>query len=256
MSDNWEDRPMALRPIARLSTAREVIALLHRELASGAWPIGSRIPSETELAAELGVSRPTIREAVSALVHTGMLEAQRGKGVFVRSVSDPAPMLQSIELADVRDVFEVQLGFDVQAAHSAAQRRTSQDMTRLWQLLRARAEAAGRDDAEFGERDAALHLAVVEAAHNVTLTECYRFFVRRLQESLDLFAGADTHLECGTEAHEALVQAIDDQDSEAAAAAARHVVRTSLHALEGLLAVRAAEPPATPPARGRGGPGS
>lgn len=248
---------MALRSIARPSTAREVIALLHRELADGAWPIGSRIPSETELAAELGVSRPTIREAVSALVHTGMLEAQRGRGVFVRSVSDPAPMLQSIELADVRDVFEVQLCFDVQAAHSAARRRTPEDMTRLWRLLEARGAAAGRDDAEFGKRDAALHLAVVEAAHNVTLTECYRFFVQRLQESLDLFAGADTHLECGTEAHEALVRAVEDRDSEAAAAAARHVVQTSLHALEGLLAVRAAEPEpkAAPRARGRGGSG-
>ncbi|WP_206313172.1 FCD domain-containing protein [Streptomyces sp. JB150] len=242
---------MPLRPIARPSTAREVIALLHKELADGTWPIGSRIPSETELAAELGVSRPTIREAVSALVHTGMLRAQRGKGVFVRSVSDPAPMLQSIELADVRDVFEVQLCFDVQAAHSAARRRTPQDMARLWELLRARREAAGRDDAEFGRRDAALHLAVVEAAHNVTLAECYRFFVGRLQESLDLFAGEDTYLECGIEAHEALVQAIEDQDSEAAAAAARHVVQTSLHALEGLLAVRAGRPgPAADP-RGR-----
>jgi DNA-binding FadR family transcriptional regulator len=242
---------MALRPIARSSTAREVIALLHKELADGAWPIGSRIPSETELAAELGVSRPTIREAVSALVHTGMLEAQRGKGVFVRSVSDPAPMLQSIELADVRDVFEVQLCFDVQAAHSAARRRTPQDMARLWELLRARREAAGRDDAEFGRRDAELHLAVVEAAHNVTLAECYRFFVGRLQESLDLFAGEDTHLECGIEAHEALVQAIEDQDSEAAAAAARYVVQTSLHALEGLLAARADRPERAVAPRGR-----
>ncbi|GHE57390.1 FadR/GntR family transcriptional regulator [Streptomyces capitiformicae] len=231
---------MPLRPIGRSSTTREVLALLHGELAAGTWPVGSRIPSETELAAALGVSRPTIREAVSALVHTGMLKSQRGKGIFVRSVSDPAPMLQSIELADVRDVFEVQLCFDVQAAHSAALRRTPEDMARLWELLQARREAADREPTEFGKRDAALHLAVVQAAHNVTLTECYRFFVKRLQESLDLFGGEDTQLECGIEAHEALVQAIQEQDAEAAATAARHVVRTSLHALEGLLAVRKA----------------
>ncbi|WP_217561328.1 FadR/GntR family transcriptional regulator [Streptomyces sp. GbtcB6] len=229
---------MALRPISRPSTTHEVIAVLHGELAAGAWPIGSRLPSETELAATLGVSRPTVREAVSALVHTGMLRSQRGKGIFVRSVSDPAPMLKSIELADVRDVFEVQLCFDVQAAHSAAQRRTPEDMVRLWELLEARREAADQEPAEFGRRDAALHLAVVQAARNETLTECYRFFVKRLQESLTLFGGEDTHLECGIEAHEALVKAIEEQDSEAAATAARHVVRTSLHALEGLLAVR------------------
>jgi len=237
---------MVLRPIGRTSTTHEVIALLHRELADGAWPIGSRIPSETELTATLGVSRPTVREAVSALVHTGMLRSQRGKGVFVRSVSDPVPMLQSIELADVRDVFEVQLCYDVQAAHSAARRRTPADLERLWRLLEERRQAAGAAGAEFGRRDAALHLAVVEAAHNVTLTECYRFFVRRLRESLDLFGGEDTQLECGIEPHEALIQAIEDQDSEAAGAAARHVVQTSLHALEGLLTARGARPSGAP----------
>ncbi|MCB5910444.1 FadR/GntR family transcriptional regulator [Streptomyces pinistramenti] len=227
---------MTLRHIGKQRTVHEVIALLHDELESGSWPIGSRIPSEGELASRLGVSRPSIREAVSALVHTGMLAPQRGKGTYVRSTCSPVPMLREIELASVRDVFEIQLCFDVQVAHFAAQRRTERDLTRLWELLRERRQAAADETGNLARRDASMHLAVVGAAHNAALTESYRFFAGRLQQSLDLFTRQDIQPTYRAQPHETLVQAIQDGRPEDASAAARQIARASLDALDGLLA--------------------
>ncbi|MFG2224872.1 FadR/GntR family transcriptional regulator [Streptomyces sp. NPDC048644] len=229
---------MTLRHIGKQRTVHEVIARLHDELESGSWPVGSRIPSEGELASRLGVSRPTVREAVSALVHTGMLAPQRGKGTYVCSTCSPAPMLREIELAGIRDMFEVQLCFDVQVARFAAQRRTERDLARLWQLLRERRRAAAGEGGDFARRDASMHLAVVGAAHNAALTESYRFFVGRIQHSLDLIGGQDLQPACGAEPHETLVQAIADGHPEDASAAARQIVRASWDALDGLLVRR------------------
>ena len=109
-----------MRAIGRRSSVEEVIGQLNEQLLGGAWRAGERIPTEQELSAELEVSRPVVREAVRALAHLGVLESRQGAGTYVISTADPMPMLRQVRLADIRDVFEVQLGYDVQAARLAA----------------------------------------------------------------------------------------------------------------------------------------
>jgi GntR family transcriptional regulator, arabinose operon transcriptional repressor len=60
-----------------------MLALLEQALADGTWPIGARLPAESELAAQFGISKNTVREAVSALVQQGRLSRQQGRGTFV-----------------------------------------------------------------------------------------------------------------------------------------------------------------------------
>ncbi|HEY1155526.1 MAG TPA: GntR family transcriptional regulator, partial [Arthrobacter sp.] len=69
---------MSLSPSARPPLAAEVTAKLREMVHSGEWPLNQRIPPEPELMARLGVSRGTLREAVKALAHGGMLEVRRG----------------------------------------------------------------------------------------------------------------------------------------------------------------------------------
>src|SRR3954466_10907802 len=111
---------------------------MHDQVASGAWAVGDRIPGEHDLSAVLCVSRPAIREAIRALSHVGVLEVRRGDGTYVRSAVDPRPLLRRVERATLRDVFELQHAYDVQAARLAARRRTRADVERLSALLEDR----------------------------------------------------------------------------------------------------------------------
>ncbi|TYB41022.1 FadR family transcriptional regulator [Actinomadura chibensis] len=214
------------------STVDAVLDQLQAQVSGGSWTVGTRIPAETELAARLGVSRPCVREAIRALTHVGVLEVRRGDGTYVRSAADPRPLLNRMARASARDFFEVQLGYDVQAARLAARRRTDADLARLAGLLRARDEAVEPD--EFGAADAAFHLGVAEASGNPVLIEAMRFSIGRLRESMrDVRLDRDVP-EAGPAAHRAVLDAVAARDPAAAAAAAAAVVEPTLAVLESL----------------------
>ncbi|TDB72874.1 FadR/GntR family transcriptional regulator [Micromonospora sp. KC723] len=154
---------------------RQTIAQLRARILGGEWPVGGRIPTEPQLVAALGVGRNTVREAVRALVHAGVLECRQGSGTYVVSTDELAPVVAR-RLTDDRmaEVIEVRRAFEVEAARLAALRRTPQDVAALDEALAAR-EAAWRSGRveEFVEADATLHAAVVAAAHNGMLAELY-----------------------------------------------------------------------------------
>ncbi|GAA4620807.1 FadR/GntR family transcriptional regulator [Actinoallomurus vinaceus] len=224
---------MSLQPVQRGSAVEAVLDQMHEQVASGAWPVGARIPGEHELSALLRVSRPAVREAIRALSHVGVLEVRRGDGTYVRSAADPRPLLRRVERASLRDVFEVQLAYDVQAAKLAAVRRTADDLSRLEALLRDR--DAADDPAAFGEADSRFHLGVVEAAGNPLLAEAFRFFRHRLRESLSVLREDRDLPEAGPALHHAVLQAIAEGDAEAAGRVAAAIVEPTLRALEDVL---------------------
>lgn len=153
----------------------ETIEQLRARILGGEWPLGGRIPTEPQLVAALGVGRNTVREAVRALVHAGVLECRQGSGTYVVSTDELAPVVAR-RLTDHRmaEVVEVRRAFEVEAARLAAVRRTPEDLAALDAALAAR-EAAWRSGRveEFVEADARLHVAVVAAAHNAMLAELY-----------------------------------------------------------------------------------
>ncbi|GAA2218521.1 FadR/GntR family transcriptional regulator [Micromonospora olivasterospora] len=154
---------------------RQTIEQLRARILGGEWPVGGRIPTEPQLVAALGVGRNTVREAVRALVHAGVLECRQGSGTYVVSTDELAPVVARRLIDDrMAEVIEVRRAFEVEAARLAALRRTPEDLAALDAALDAREAAwrAGRVD-EFVEVDAALHTAVVAAAHNGMLAELY-----------------------------------------------------------------------------------
>jgi DNA-binding FadR family transcriptional regulator len=222
-----------LEPVPRSSAVEAVIEQMQRQLSSGVWSVGDRIPGEYDLAARLQVSRPAVREAIRALSHIGVLEVRRGDGTYVRSTTDPRPLLRRVERATLRDVFELQQAYDVQAARLAARRRTRDDLVRLGALLEDRDAAC--DPEEFGEADVRFHIGVAEASHNSLLVEGFRYFQSRLRESLSAVRLDRELPDAGPAAHRAVVDAIAAGDPEAAAHAAESVVVPTLQALEAQL---------------------
>ncbi len=132
---------------------------------------GDRLPAERELARELGVSRPTLREALRTLSLLGVLETRRGSGT---SVSDtganvlkaPFEFLLLLERPALYDLYEVRELLEVHLAGRAAERRTEADLAALDAALAAmRAALASGDTAAVTAPNVAFHEAVAAAAH-------------------------------------------------------------------------------------------
>ncbi|MEW2376901.1 FadR/GntR family transcriptional regulator [Micromonospora sp. NPDC047812] len=197
---------------------RQTIAQLRERILGGEWPVGGRIPTEPQLVAALGVGRNTVREAVRALVHAGVLECRQGSGTYVVSTDELAPVVARRLTADrMAEVVEVRRAFEVEAARLAALRRTTEDLAALDGALATREAAwrGGRVD-EFVEADAALHTAVVAAAHNGMLAELYASVGTALRSTVAQSMGDALEPERYVD-HSRLVEAIRAGDPDRAA---------------------------------------
>ncbi|WP_329568765.1 FadR/GntR family transcriptional regulator [Kitasatospora sp. NBC_01266] len=166
---------MTLSSPRRTPLADQVIAQLRAQITSGEWPVGSRIPTETALVEQLGVARNTVREAVRALAHNGLLDIRQGSGTYVLATSELAGVMhRRFADAEQQQIAELRSVLEAGAAGLAATRRTDRDLTLLRGALARREEAwFGGDPEVFVQADAAFHQAVVAAAHNDALAELY-----------------------------------------------------------------------------------
>ncbi|MBB3661351.1 MULTISPECIES: FadR/GntR family transcriptional regulator [Prauserella salsuginis group] len=166
---------MPLSAPQRSGLVDQVIGQLSEAIRSGEWPLGERIPTEASLAADLGVGRNTVREAVRALAHSGLLDVRQGDGTYVRATSEVSGAIRKLAGTELREVLQVRKPLEVEGARLAALARTDDDLARLRELLDGRDRAwADRDMDDYVRIDAAFHQAAVEAAHNSVLTELYR----------------------------------------------------------------------------------
>ncbi|MEU7904053.1 FadR/GntR family transcriptional regulator [Actinoplanes sp. NPDC049118] len=213
---------MNLGPVPRgASLSDQVIARLRHQITSGAWPVGSRIPTEPELVTQLGVARNTVREAVRALAHNGLLDIRQGSGTWVVATSELAGVMQRrFATADPGHVTELRGTLEAAASGFAARRRTDEDLRLLDRLLarRERAWASGDRDA-FVDADSAFHLAVVAASHNEVLVELYADLGQVIRDSLREHVGAELRPEDYLD-HARLLEAIRAGDPAAATAEA------------------------------------
>ncbi|HEX7745820.1 MAG TPA: FadR/GntR family transcriptional regulator [Micromonosporaceae bacterium] len=221
---------MTLRPPPRQTRVRQAIDQLRQRIDDGTWPIGVKIPTEPQLVETLGVGRNTVREAVRALVHAGVLECRQGSGTYVVSTDElTGPVTRRLAMAERSDTIEVRRAFEVEAARLAALRRTPEDLAALDEGL-ARREAgwrSGRLD-EFVEADAALHTLIMAAAHNAMLADLYATVGAAMRATLADAVGPDLHPDRYVD-HGQLVDAIRAGDAERAA----HEAGAFLEALGG-----------------------
>jgi DNA-binding FadR family transcriptional regulator len=202
----------------RPTRVRQVIDQLRLRIADGTWPLGGKIPTEPQLVAALGVGRNTVREAVRALVHAGVLECRQGSGTYVVSTDElSGPVTRRLAAAQRSETIEVRRAFEVEAARLAAVRRTPDDLHALDDGLDRREAAwrSGRVDA-FVEADAALHTLIVSAAHNAMLAELYATVGTALRATLADTMGSELHPDRYVD-HRRLVDAIRAGDADRAA---------------------------------------
>ncbi|MCR6484536.1 FadR family transcriptional regulator [Amycolatopsis sp. OK19-0408] len=213
---------MPLATTRRAGLVDQVIEQLRTAVRAGEWPIGERIPTEAELGEQLGVGRNTIREAVRALAHTGLLEVRQGDGTYVRATSEVSGAIRRLCGSELREVLQVRRTLEVEGARLAAAERTDEEVAELRALLARRTTELreGRWE-DFARTDAEFHCTVVRAGHNQLLTELYRGLTEVITASVaatsSITPGAEHVPEIG---HEGLADAIAERDAERAAAEA------------------------------------
>jgi DNA-binding FadR family transcriptional regulator len=210
--------------IRRHPLAEQAADEILRRVGAGEWPVGQKLPGETKLAAQLGVGRSTVREAVRELAGRRVLESRQGAGVFVVGAQPVEDWDQVLRRAAITDVLEGRLAIETEAARLAASRRTATDLRALKRTLADRARAAAEfPDDEYIEADLAFHRAVVTAAHNAVLGELFDSFVPRVRRAMAemLKLAAKAHHRGDQAEHAAIVDAIRARDPELAAGRSR-----------------------------------
>jgi GntR family transcriptional regulator, transcriptional repressor for pyruvate dehydrogenase complex len=208
------------------------IRRIREMIASGQLIPGSKLPSEGDLAAELGASRNTVREAVRGLVTARVLDVRRGDGTYVTSLR-PEQLLEgigaaaelmaegfSLELVQVRRILESA------ATAMAAQNISEQALDELETLL-GRMRTAESQEA-LVEIDSAFHAAVAIASGNVTLASMLAGVSVRTTRSRIWWGILEDSAKAQTIAqHAEILRALRERDpSKAEAAALIHVATT------------------------------
>ncbi|MYV97852.1 FadR/GntR family transcriptional regulator [Streptomyces sp. SID3343] len=209
----------SLRSVRRPALSAEVIARLRERITSGDWPVGSRIPPEPELMSRLQVARGTLREAIRALAHAGLLDVRQGDGTYVRATSELSGAVERLYGgAGIGHVLEVREALDVQAARLAAVRAEPADLAVLDEALRRRRVAwDARDFDAWIEADWDFHRGVADATHNPLLAELYRNLAGPLRASVANSWTDPDYQGAHPAGHEDLVRALRDSDPAAAA---------------------------------------
>ena len=163
-----------LKKIERPSVVQYVIDSLTQALLDGALKPGDRIPTEMELAQQLGVARNSVREAVKILVYIGVLEIRRAEGTFVCSGFTGSlvdPMIYGIILSqrNTRELNELRATMESGVLHLAMHNRTDEQMDLLRQRLADLRDAIFEPEADTEkvfECDNAFHAVITGMCHN------------------------------------------------------------------------------------------
>jgi GntR family transcriptional regulator, transcriptional repressor for pyruvate dehydrogenase complex len=197
-----------------------------RELiVSGSWGPGDRLPKESELAAQLGLSRNSLREAVRALSQLRVLEVRQGDGTYVSSL-EPDLLLEStgfishLLLGDTAvELYEVRRILEASAAALAAARIDDEGKAELRRRLESMGEADSVED--LVEADVAFHAVIARATGNAVLTSLLASLSTRTMR-VRLWRGrrVDNALDVTRDEHRRIYEAIVSGDPELARAAA------------------------------------
>jgi DNA-binding FadR family transcriptional regulator len=183
-------------PVRTRRTFEEAAEQIADGVRNGQLGVGDRLPGERSLAAQMEISRPTLREAIKILVTAGVLEVRRGAdaGMFVATDVVPADLVRersNLRLSEVAAVLEARRIVEPGVARLAAQRAGEDDRAALERSIEAmRKIVAGGygpgDEDRFLQLDVQFHLALARAADNPTVERLMRALFRELEIARDM----------------------------------------------------------------------
>lgn len=167
------DRPV-FKKIRSERLSEKVATQLKKAISQGVFRLGEKLPSQPEMAEMMGVSRPSIREAIQILELQGMLESVKGGGTTVKNIAEQS-MKKPIEIfldedkTSIIDLTEIRALMEIWAARKAAETRTDTEAEKMLAYL-LEMEEDFRTYEIRPEIDVKFHMEIASATHNVIFT--------------------------------------------------------------------------------------
>jgi len=178
---------MQIEPIRKKSVVKDAISKIKELIDQGYFKFGERLPAERELATSLGISLPSLREALSALSILGITDMLPGNGTYLRSSldswsNDPFSILFDLNKTVHIDLFEARRGMEGVIAELAAEKRTDKDLESMELVLKSMRDSV-KDRDQFLKFETKFHEAVILAAQNFILRDFMEKMYKLLYES-------------------------------------------------------------------------
>jgi GntR family transcriptional repressor for pyruvate dehydrogenase complex len=199
----------------------QIVAQIEERILNGELHPGDRLPAERELAEQFGVSRTAIREAMKALMQSGLVVIQPGRGTFVsdstsRVVRNSIDMLVRVgNETGIKDLIEVREILEPEIAALAAVRASSEDIQSMEEAIKAMDQAMDDPDT-FIEADLDFHLALAQGSNNALIPVLIDSLVELLREHRIRAASVEGGLERGQPYHKIILDAVKSSDANAA----------------------------------------
>jgi GntR family transcriptional repressor for pyruvate dehydrogenase complex len=211
-------------PIRPRKISEEIVEQIREMISRGQLGPGDRLPSERDLAGMLGVSRPSVREAIMVLDAMGLVEARQGGGTYIRSLAetalyDPLSIMVENDPRLLHALVEVRMGLESWSAFLAAQRADESDLALMEEIITemGRRAARGGWDADLDSR---FHYAITAAARNTlqlhVLNTIHTLFHASVRVTLAEFNQREGEIELLLHQHRTIFEAIARRDPEGA----------------------------------------
>lgn len=221
-------------PISSPSAFEETVERLGTAIRVGLLTAGHRLPAERDLAAQLGISRSTLRVAITTLIQSGHLRAVRGRGGGTFVVDDP-PMAGNAEWLEheARGVLDLRVAIETGATLLASERARPADLKPLKELVE-RMEASPTFE-YYRRADVLFHIGVAEATHSPRLVAAMTDVQARMSELIARIPHPEQVLSRANSQHERIVHHLGAGDAGRAVRMMREHTEGTEHILAGLL---------------------
>lgn len=225
-----------VKPIEKGTLLARLVAEVRGQVISGKLAEDQQLPTEAVMAAEFGVSRPLLREALSELRAEGFIATINGRGSFVRhptqaDLVDSFARQLSVSAAAAPDLtadnlYEARITIEAATAEFAASRATPESIAELVQLLQSMRDSHS-DPAAYTASDVGFHVAVARASGNVLFPTLLSPIVSYIVEGVFESHGFSSAVRAGVADHERILAAIQDKDPDRARQAMVEHLRAS-----------------------------
>ncbi|SMX26079.1 Pyruvate dehydrogenase complex repressor [Pelagimonas phthalicica] len=204
----------------------QIAKALRDAIMSGELAVDDRLPSESDMAEQFDVSRPTVREALKRLAAQSLIRTERGAfgGAFVRRLSYPeaqeqhattSTLLLTINEVDFATACEARFALEKACTQLAVERRSADDLATMRAEIFRQAQP-GLSDEAFCASDVALHRALVDAAGNQVLSYQLAGAVEAMQPLMNMITYSQRSREQIVDLHTMLTDVVEEREAEAA----------------------------------------
>ncbi|MGO0632170.1 FadR/GntR family transcriptional regulator [Pseudomonas sp. SAR267] len=212
--------------LTKRSLVELAVERMRERILQGHWQVGQRLPTEPELALQLGISRNTVREAMRVLAFSGLVEIRQGDGSYLRTCHDPLQAVLAMSRCTLEQARETRHILESEAIGLAALRRTDEDLQGLRAALAGSAGHFHGDVDAYVSCDLVFHQRLIDAAHNPALSELYRYFSGVVAAALQHNMATVPRSQATFDLHGQILDAIEQRDPERAKALSRTLIES------------------------------